>query len=237
MTTSRFLMMSACAVALSACSDGMEGDRSAIKVHNAGMSQQQMIEQEADMMEPVAPERAQARDEISSVDMETSSEESMAMAPEEEVMTADAGMTAEGEADMMETQSYEEPAAPYEEPAAPSTPAPAPADEPAAPAVTETHVHEETTTVTPTDEGTVVTHSETDMVVEPEMPEDNLVYEDDPAVNKDVQQFLKDAGYYNGAVSEKMNAEALNALTKYQTENGLPVGGPNGPTLKAMGII
>jgi len=234
MTTSRFLMMSACAVALSACSDGMEGDRSAIKVHNAGMTQQQMIEQEAELMAPAAPERAQAQDEISSINMKTSSEEDMMTGAEEEMVTADSGMVAEGEADMMETQSYEAPASPYEEPA---TPAPAPVDEPAEPAVTETYIHEETTTVTPTDEGTVVTHSETDMVIEPEMPEENLVYEDDPAVNKDVQQFLKDAGYYNGAVSEKMNAEALNALTKYQTEKGLPVGGPNGPTLKAMGII
>lgn len=53
---------------------------------------------------------------------------------------------------------------------------------------------------------------------------------------KEVQQALKNAGYYNGAIDGIQGGGTNSALRKYQQEKGLPVGNMNIKTLKALGV-
>lgn len=53
---------------------------------------------------------------------------------------------------------------------------------------------------------------------------------------RNVQQALKNAGYYNGAIDGIQGGGTNSALKKYQQDNGLPVGNMNIKTLKALGV-
>lgn len=59
----------------------------------------------------------------------------------------------------------------------------------------------------------------------------------DPSIIRSAQAALAAKGGYTGPQSGAVDAEFLNALTKYQGANGLPMGGLNEPTLKALGVI
>ncbi len=59
----------------------------------------------------------------------------------------------------------------------------------------------------------------------------------DPATIKAAQAALKLKGVYSGAETGTIDAAFLNALTKYQGDNGLPMGGLNTETLRSLGII
>lgn len=59
----------------------------------------------------------------------------------------------------------------------------------------------------------------------------------DPGMIRAAQAALATKGGYTGAQTGEIDANFLNALTKFQGENGLPMGGLNEPTLKALGVI
>ncbi len=52
-----------------------------------------------------------------------------------------------------------------------------------------------------------------------------------------VQAALAVKGAYTGPQTGIIDADFLNALTKYQGANGLPMGGVNEATLRHLGII
>jgi len=54
---------------------------------------------------------------------------------------------------------------------------------------------------------------------------------------RNLQNKLKAAGHYNGAIDGRMGGNTKIALSKYQEENGLPVGNLNIKTLKQMGLF
>jgi hypothetical protein len=56
------------------------------------------------------------------------------------------------------------------------------------------------------------------------------------AVIRDVQAALKAKGYDAGASNNVLNAQTKAALTKFQKDNGLPVGAMDLETLKALGV-
>lgn len=58
----------------------------------------------------------------------------------------------------------------------------------------------------------------------------------DPGMIRAAQAALAARGGYTGAQTGEIDANFLNALTKFQGENGLPMGGLNEPTLKALGV-
>lgn len=58
-----------------------------------------------------------------------------------------------------------------------------------------------------------------------------------PANIKAVQGALKLKGYYKGAETGILDSELLNALSKYQAENKLPLGGLNVDTLRSLGVV
>ena len=59
----------------------------------------------------------------------------------------------------------------------------------------------------------------------------------DPAVIRSAQTALKTKAGYTGEVSGTVDAAFLNALTVYQGQNKLPVGGLNEATLRHLGVI
>ncbi len=59
----------------------------------------------------------------------------------------------------------------------------------------------------------------------------------DPAMVRSVQAALASKAAYVGPQTGIIDADLLNALTKYQGANGLPMGGLNEPTLRHLGII
>ncbi len=59
----------------------------------------------------------------------------------------------------------------------------------------------------------------------------------DPAVIRSAQAALKDKGFYQGTTTGELDAETLNALTRFQATNGLGMGGINEDTLRSLGVI
>ncbi len=57
-----------------------------------------------------------------------------------------------------------------------------------------------------------------------------------PDMIRQLQTKLKEAGEYNGSVDGRMGTNTREALKRYQTKNGLPIGNLNIKTLRQMGI-
>lgn len=73
-------------------------------------------------------------------------------------------------------------------------------------------------------------------VTEPKLTE-NGINLNDAAIIRSTQAALAAKAIYVGPQTGIMDAELLNAITKYQAANGLPQGGLNEATLKSLGII
>lgn len=58
-----------------------------------------------------------------------------------------------------------------------------------------------------------------------------------PGINKRIQQALKDAGVYNGAVDGNVGKGTMAAVEKYQKDNGLATGGITIDMLKKLGVM
>lgn len=56
-------------------------------------------------------------------------------------------------------------------------------------------------------------------------------------INKRIQQALKDAGVYNGTVDGNFGKGSMNAVEKYQKENGLATGGLTIDVLEKLGVM
>lgn len=59
----------------------------------------------------------------------------------------------------------------------------------------------------------------------------------DPAVIKAAQSALATKAGYTGAANGELSSEFLNAISKYQSENGLTPSGVNAETLRHLGVI
>ena len=58
-----------------------------------------------------------------------------------------------------------------------------------------------------------------------------------PDINKKIQQALKDAGVYTGAVDGNVGRGTMSAVEKYQKENGLATGGITIDMLEKLGVM
>jgi len=58
-----------------------------------------------------------------------------------------------------------------------------------------------------------------------------------PDINKRIQQALKDAGVYNGPIDGAFGRGSMNAVEKFQKDNGLATGGLTLDVLKKLGVM